>query len=115
MKALPWIAVVAAMALCARSPAFAADAQLVAHGQAVFATWCAPCHGPGPGHPGTVALGAKYKGAVPAELERRTDLPAPYIGTVVRHGVSVMPIFRKTEVSDADLAAIEAYLRRNAD
>jgi mono/diheme cytochrome c family protein len=30
----------------------------------------------------------------------------------VRHGVSVMPPFRKTEVSDADLAALSAYLTR---
>jgi len=30
----------------------------------------------------------------------------------VRRGVSIMPFFRKTEVSDADLAAITAYLTR---
>jgi mono/diheme cytochrome c family protein len=28
----------------------------------------------------------------------------------VRSGVSVMPPFRKTEISDADLAALAAYL-----
>jgi mono/diheme cytochrome c family protein len=28
----------------------------------------------------------------------------------VRKGVSVMPPFRKTEISDADLAALAAYL-----
>jgi hypothetical protein len=30
----------------------------------------------------------------------------------VRHGVSIMPPFRKTEVSDTDLAALTAYLAR---
>ncbi len=30
----------------------------------------------------------------------------------MRHGVSIMPFFRKTEISDADLDAIGAYLSR---
>jgi hypothetical protein len=32
------------------------------------------------------------------------------IETAVRHGVYFMPRFRKTEISNADLAAIVAYL-----
>ena len=90
----------------------AADAPSAAHGRQVFTYWCAPCHGGGPGHPGTDALAAKYKGSVPAELEQRTNLPAALIRGVVRNGISVMPIFRKTEISDADLADIAAYLSR---
>ena len=31
----------------------------------------------------------------------------------VRKGVSIMPFFRKTEVTDADLDALAAYLARN--
>jgi hypothetical protein len=31
----------------------------------------------------------------------------------VRHGVLFMPMFRKTEISDAELDAICAYLTRN--
>jgi len=46
-------------------------------------------------------------------LEERTDLTAPVIKTFVRHGVLFMPTFRKTEISDADLDAIAAYLTRN--
>jgi len=34
--------------------------------------------------------------------------------TFVRTGVSVMPPFRKTEISDADLAALAAYLAPRA-
>lgn len=90
--------------------AAAADAPSAAHGRQVFAYWCAPCHAGGPGHPGTDALAAKYKGSLPAELEQRMNLPASLIRGVVRNGISVMPIFRKTEISDADLADIVAYL-----
>jgi hypothetical protein len=32
------------------------------------------------------------------------------IETAVRNGVNFMPRFRKTEITDADLAAIVAYL-----
>ena len=73
---------------------------------------CAICHGRGPGNPGTVALQAKYGGKSPALLEDRTDLTAATVRFFVRRGVSIMPFFRKTEVSDADLDAIAAYLTR---
>jgi len=100
----------AAMALSAA--ARADDEPAVKAGSAVFEKWCAPCHSPGPGHPGTQALAALYKGAKPAPLEERTDLTPEFLKNFVRHGVSVMPPFRKTEVSDADLAALTAYLTR---
>jgi mono/diheme cytochrome c family protein len=77
-----------------------------------FQMACSVCHGTGPGKPGTSALAAKYKGATPALLEERTDLNAAYIKQVVRQGLYVMPFFRKTELSDADLNAIAAYLTR---
>jgi mono/diheme cytochrome c family protein len=71
------------------------------------------CHGEGPGKPGTMALQAKYKGVEPALLDKRTDLTPQLVKTDVRNGVSIMPFFRKTEISDADLDAIAAYLTRN--
>ncbi len=40
------------------------------------------------------------------------DLRPPVTATFVRNGVSIMPPFRKTEISDADLAALAAYLAR---
>ena len=83
-------------------------------GRQVFENWCAPCHAPGPRHPGTQALEALYKGAKPAALEERTDLVPSLTETFVRTGVSVMPPFRKTEISDADLAALAAYLAPRA-
>jgi mono/diheme cytochrome c family protein len=83
-------------------------------GREVFQNWCAPCHAAGPRHPGTQALEALYKGAKPAALEQRTDLVPSLTQTFVRTGVSVMPPFRKTEISDADLAALSSYLAPRA-
>ena len=90
----------------------AADKGGSQHGHDVFQKWCAPCHAPGPDHPGTDALDAKYQGEKPAALEQRTDLGVSDVRKFVRHGVSIMPFFRKTEISDADLDALAAYLAR---
>lgn len=82
-------------------------------GYVQYQEYCAVCHGAGVGKPGTLALQAKYKGAKPALLADRTDLSPQLIETYVRNGIAVMPFFRKTEISDADLNAIAAYLTRN--
>lgn len=87
----------------------AADAQLV-RGKAVFDQWCAGCHARGPRQPGTQALEALYKKSKPGALEDRTDLVPTLTVQFVRKGVSVMPPFRKTEISDAQLADLAAYL-----
>ncbi len=36
------------------------------------------------------------------------------IRTFVRNGITIMPFFCKTEVSDTDLDALVAYLARNS-
>lgn len=79
-------------------------------GQRVFNDWCAPCHGTGPGKSGTVALEFRYQGSKPAALEARTDLTLDLTKYFVRNGISIMSPFRKTEISDADLEAVAAYL-----
>ena len=93
-----------------------------ANGKVVFDKWCTPCHGAvapknvmfGSGAlAGTSALAVKYKGKLPAVLEQRTDLTSALIKTVVRRGLYGMPITRKTEVSDAELEDVVAYLTRN--
>jgi mono/diheme cytochrome c family protein len=92
---------------------------VLAFGDRAFQYSCAPCHGPGKGAgnskylPGTDALNVKYKGERPALLEERTDLTPDYVRFVVRHGIESMPSFRKTELGDANLDAIAAYLSRN--
>ena len=89
-------------------------------GKQVYDYWCLPCHGPGlglPGFgalPGTQQLGIKYRGTdISPLLEERTDLVPEFVKVIVRQGVSFMPQFRKTEISDAELDALAAYLARN--
>lgn len=79
-------------------------------GYAEYQNSCSVCHGPMPERPGTRALAAKYKGSLPAMLEERRDLSPELIRAVVRNGLTVMPHFRKTELSDTQLDAIVAYL-----
>jgi len=78
-------------------------------GGKIFHKWCSDCHSSADG-PGSVALERKYQGQVPAILEQRTDLNQDYVEQVVREGISFMPNFRKTEISDAELALLAAYL-----
>jgi mono/diheme cytochrome c family protein len=98
--------------LFASTAALGADDVQAQQGKVVFEKWCAPCHAAGPGHPGTAALDALYKGQRPGALEQRTDLTPALVKQFVRKGVSVMPFFRKTEVSDADLDALGLYLSK---
>lgn len=90
-----------------------ADGTQVQRGREVYQHWCSPCHAPGARHPGTNALAAKYKGEIPPVLEQRSGLTLDFITQYVRHGITIMPFFRKTEISDADLQAIAAYLKRD--
>ena len=95
---------------------------LVRQGKEVFQARCQACHGdypqdraPGgllviPPMPGTQALQAKYQGKLPALLEQRTDLTPEVVAVFVRQGSGAMPFFRPTELSDADLKALGAYL-----
>jgi mono/diheme cytochrome c family protein len=105
-----------ALGLLVLGGAAGAQPPTIEHGKEVFEHYCKPCHGDGRGDdgapmlPGTHALTLKYRGQKPGLLEQRTDLPADLIKAVVRSGVASMPPFRKTEVTDADLEAVAAYL-----
>ena len=94
-------------------PAAAAPAAEPA-GRMVFQKWCAPCHAPGPNHPGTAALEVLYHNTRPGALEQRTDLSESALRRAVRQGSFSMPFFRKTEVGDADLDALAKYLVKSA-
>jgi len=84
---------------------------LQARGAAVFNNWCDACHRNAEQNaPGTRSLAIKYRGELPGALEERQDLTPEVIEFYVRNGIATMPFFRKTEVSDADLAALSAYL-----
>jgi mono/diheme cytochrome c family protein len=83
----------------------------VERGAAVFNNWCSACHSRGPQNaPGTASLQNKYQGSLPAALQDRRDLTPDLVKFFVRNGVAMMAPLRKTEVSDADLEALAAYL-----
>ena len=107
------IAVLGLAAACAASARAEGPSPEHAAGQAVYLKWCAPCHAPGVTHPGTHALMAKYQDMKSGVLLDWKDLPAITVKYWVRHGISVMPQFRKTEISDAELDELASYLARN--
>lgn len=90
-------------------------------GRTAFERQCAPCHAAGPGDdgarmlPGTATLAARYQGRLPGALELRTDLGPEALLYFVRNGTGGMPSFRKSELSDADIAAIAGYLKATAE
>jgi len=103
MRQLLWILALAAL------PAAGAERP---NGEAVYTKWCAPCHDPGIEHAGTHALQAKYNGALPAVLREWPHLEAEHVKATVRHGISIMPPFRKTEITDQELDALAKWLAR---
>ena len=80
-----------------------------AQGKQVYSHWCIYCHAPGVWGTNRLARRMDKEHAV---LENRTDLTAAGIRAVVRAGIGSMPPLRRTEISDADLDAIVAYLTR---
>ena len=110
--ALAAVALATAQVALSAEPAGAGKGAAQNVGQLTYDKWCAPCHAPGPDHPGTQALDALYRGSKPGALIERTDLTPPIVKQFVRKGVSVMPFFRKTEISDAELDALAAFLSR---
>jgi len=113
----PGRALLPVVALAALGPNAAAAAAAgptpAGTGKAVYEHWCAPCHAPGPGHPGTQSLQLKYAGKLPAVLLERTELAPQAVAVFVRQGVLLMAPFRKTEISDAELSALVAYVAGN--
>ncbi len=92
-----------------RAAAPAADAVA---GERVYVRWCVHCHATGRGNPGTESLRVKYGDRLPAALLERSDLTPQAVAQFVRQGVLSMPPFRKTEITDAELAVLAAYVAR---
>jgi len=93
-------------------PCGVALADEVSDGEKVYHHWCESCHAPGIQSPGTQALAARYKGGVPAALIERKDLTPDMVKFFVRNGISIMPFFRKTEISDAELNNLAKFLSK---
>ncbi len=113
MKAMRSLLIVLAALASIAQAAEPAQKAAASSGQAVYEHWCAPCHAPGPGHPGTQSLELKYAGKTPPVLLERSDLSPQAVATFVRQGILLMAPFRKTEIPDADLAALSAYVAQN--
>ncbi|NKB35745.1 MAG: c-type cytochrome [Gammaproteobacteria bacterium] len=86
-----------------------AKAEVPIDGAELYKQYCIACHAEGPGHPGTMRLGIRL-GEDKAVLTKRTDLQAVYVKTIVRQGILLMPPFRPSEISDAELEALAEYL-----
>jgi mono/diheme cytochrome c family protein len=110
----------AGLIILAAAAAQAQDSAAAERGNAKYQSTCAPCHGSGAGDdgrkmlPGTDALRIKYKGKVPALLEERADLTAKVLRVFVRRGSWSMPPFRPTELTDAEIEDIAAYLVKSS-
>jgi (+)-pinoresinol hydroxylase len=96
----------AAGPLAAQEPALTAPQE---QGRKLFQSTCIHCHGAKVW--GTFALERRL-GPDRGLLEKRTDLVAPFVKSVVRNGLGSMPAYRRTELTDADVDAIAAYLTR---
>lgn len=78
-------------------------------GPELYDHWCGPCHDPGIGRPGTQGLEI-LRGAENSILRERDDLTADYVKLVVRQGLLMMPPFRPTEITDAELDRLAQFL-----
>jgi mono/diheme cytochrome c family protein len=77
-------------------------------GKTLYRRFCAGCHDPGPGHPGTMRLTELHREHPP--LIGRSELDPNYVRTVVHNGLIEMPPFRPTELSEDDITNIIAYI-----
>lgn len=77
-------------------------------GQQVYEHWCVACHGYGAARPGTDSM--RRHGFDPPHLTERSDITPELTRLAVRNGMLFMPWFRKTEISDAALEDLAAYL-----
>jgi len=87
-------------------PAAAADM----NGKEVFEHYCSYCHGASDG-PGTLQL-KRTRGADKALLTERVDLAPDYLEYVVRHGLKSMPPFVPSDLTDAKLKSLVAFLTK---
>jgi mono/diheme cytochrome c family protein len=92
--------------LAAQEPSLTAQQD---QGRKLYQSSCLYCHGEKVW--GTFALQRRL-GVDHGLLEKRTDLVAPFVKNVVRNGLGSMPAYRRTELTDADVDAIAAYLTR---
>ncbi|HWJ69598.1 MAG TPA: cytochrome c [Sphingobium sp.] len=77
-------------------------------GKQLYDHWCADCHNPGPGHPGTLRLAGDMGEENSVLLQKQMD--PEVVKYAVRNGFQMMPPFRPTEITDEELARLTDYL-----
>ena len=82
-------------------------------GEKTWRLFCEGCHKAGTEGPGTRVLAARL-GWDKAPLKGRQDLDPAYVKQVVRHGLIEMAPLRPTDITDEELDALIAYLRKPA-
>jgi (+)-pinoresinol hydroxylase len=101
------------LAMAVPSIVVAADAPPLttrqSEGKKLYDATCRYCHSEKVW--GTLAI-ERRRGTADALLEQRTDLVPAFVKSVVRNGVGSMPAYRRTELADAEVDAIVAYLSR---
>ncbi len=78
-------------------------------GKELYEHWCAACHDAGPGHPGTLRMAGDY-GEEFSVLIGREGLDQEFVKYAVRNGFNMMPPFRPTEISDAELELLANHV-----
>lgn len=101
------VPLLAAAAACMAAPK-AKPAQV--SGRDVYDRNCAACHDDHAQAPGTIALATRDGNPAQAALTARDNLDPTMVAFVVRHGINAMPPFRKSQITDAELAAMSAWL-----
>lgn len=95
-----------ALAASGAEPTLTAEQQ---HGKALFEATCNYCHNAR----GWATERLKVRnGEDRAVLAERSDLDPAYIRTVVRNGLVSMPAYTPTDLDEAQIRAIAAYLAR---
>ncbi len=107
MKHLALAAIVLSALLSRAMPAAGAEMT----GKEVFDHYCSYCHASADG-PGTMQL-RRTRGADKALLTERSDLTPEYIMFIVRHGLKSMPAFVPSDLTDAKLKAVAAFLAKS--
>lgn len=91
------------------APVPVVDPLLLTDGRRIYAHYCTDCHDAGAGHPGTMRLGVRL-GAEKSELKAREDLTQDLVKSIVRNGLGMMPPFRPSEITDAELDPLAVYI-----
>jgi mono/diheme cytochrome c family protein len=89
------------------------DQSVLKEGEDLYLQHCEYCHGKGIGRGATVILDERYGGSLPGSLEDRTNLDGEQVRFYVRNWTPGMASFRPSEISDAQLDVLIAWLTRN--